>query len=304
MILLYHLVFPDSTPRGTNNAGNVLRLSDFKRHMLWLTRRFDIMPLQNYLQALQQSPASMRRKIALTFDDGYHSTIELILPFLEEQQIPVTFFLTTAHLINEELLWFVYFNALCFEEAYSELLIQAQQYPLISKKSRLFAWRKLINLARQSGDAIAFSTQFAQIYPLPVHIIRKYLGLTETQIAALGKSDLFEIGGHTHNHPYLDQISVSTQLVEMMQNKGILEGISGKPVHYFAYTGGVYNTDSIEAVKKARFEAAFAVRPKNLCSDQLFELPRIDIYSPSLLKLKLKVSGLLNLLQHLGIRGI
>lgn len=302
MILLYHLVFPDSTPPGTYNAGNVLRLSDFMRHMLWLKKHFDIIPVHEYLQLRQKSPSNLHNKIALTFDDGYRSTLEMILPFLEEQQIPATFFLTTAHLIKEELLWFVYFNALCFEDAYPELIIQNQLHPLSSKNSRLLAWRKLINLARQSGDAIAFSTQFAQSYPLPGHIIHKYQGLTEDQIAALGKSELFEIGGHTHNHPYLDQIPGRAQLVEMMQNKGILEGISGKPVRYFAYTGGVYNEESIDVVKKVGFEAAFALSPKNISPNPLFELPRIDIYSPSLLKLIVKVSGLLSLLHRFGFR--
>ena len=303
MILLYHLVFPDSTPPSTYNAGDVLRLADYKRHMLWLKKHFEIISLQEYLHVLPQSPARLRKKIALTFDDGYRSTLELVLPFLEEQQIPATFFLTTAHLIKEELLWFVYFNALCFEDAYAELQIQNQPHPLSSKKSRLLAWRKLIDLARQSGDAIAFSTQFAQNYPLPGHIIHKYQGLTVDQIAALGKSELFEIGGHTHNHPYLDQISGSAQLVEILQNKGILEGISGKSLRFFAYTGGVYNAQSIEAVKKARFEAALSVIPRNFGSDPLYELPRIDIYSPSLMKLKLKVFGLLSYIYHFGLKG-
>jgi len=87
------------------------------------------------------------------------------------------------------------------------------------------------------------------------------------------------------------------------QNKGILEGISGKSLRYFAYTGGVYDSQSIEAVKKARFEAALSVIPRNFGGDPLYELPRTDIYSPSLIKLKLKVFGLLSLLNRLGIRA-
>lgn len=71
---------------------------------------------------------------------------------------------------------------------------------------------------------------------------------------------------------------------------------------YFAYTGGVYNAQSIEAVKKASFEAAFAVSPKNLSINPLYELPRTDIYSPSIMKLELKIFGLPSLLQRFGLR--
>ena len=87
-----------------------------------------------------------------------------------------------------------------------------------------------------------------------------------------------------------------------LQNKGILEGISGKSLRFFAYTGGVYNAQSIEAVKKARFEAALAVIPRNLGGDPIYELPRTDIYSPSIVKLKLKVFGLRSLLHRFGLR--
>lgn len=301
MILLYHLVFPDDTPKDTWNAGKVLRLRDFKRQITWLKRYFNLVSLSEYINDTVTRTNTNHKNIAITFDDGYCRTFDLISPFLIMEEIPVTFFVTTSHLTDGRLLWFVYFNALCFEKAYPEIAINAQIHILNSEKNCYTAWRTLINLARQSGDAISFSREFSRKYPLPDRIIQNYLGLTETQIGNIGRSPLMDLGGHTHNHPYLDQISKEKQIDEMLQNKQLLERLSDKPVPFFAYTGGVYNPDSITAVIKAGFQAAFAINPRGLGGEIRYELPRTDIYSPSIIKLLLKVSGLVNLVRRTGL---
>ncbi len=183
------------------------------------------------------------------------------------------------------------------------LLIEKKIFPLVSEKTCFTAWRTLINLARASGDAVAFTKDFAKNYPLPDLITHKYLGMSADQISAFGSSSVLELGGHTHSHPYLDQIPFDQQLDEMQKNKHILEEISNSKVRYFAYTGGEYDAHSLEAVKRVGFEAAFAVQPKNLGPDYQYEIPRMDIYSPSLLKLMLKVSGLVDLARKIGLRG-
>ena len=99
MILLYHLVFPDATPSDTWNAGKVLRLSGFKKQVSWLKKYYHIISVNEYLSNQTES----RNKIALTFDDGYHQTIDLVVPFLQDQGIPATFFLNTSNLDDDKL---------------------------------------------------------------------------------------------------------------------------------------------------------------------------------------------------------
>lgn len=294
MILLYHLIFPDDTPKDASNAGKIIRLSVFKKHINWLMSHYEIVSLADYLLAPEA-----KRRIVVTFDDGYRETFDLISPFLIENGVPATFFVTTSHLADGQLLWFVYFNALCFENAYQEIIIDGERYSLITEKQRYEAWRTLIRMARESGDAIRFSANFTLKYPLPDTVTRKYLGLTEDQIKQFGDVTPLNLGGHTHRHPYLDQISFQLQKDEMRKNKTILESLSGKPVKYFAYPGGVYNEDAVSAVRQVGFEAACAVQPRHLGEEDRFEMPRVDIYSASLMKLKLKVLGVGNILHRL-----
>ena len=300
MILLYHLVFPDSTPKDTWNAGKVLRLSDFKQQLVWLKKRFEIVSLQSYMAGYHKNGKPIKGTYAITFDDGYRQVFDLVAPFLIKEEIPATFFISTGHLGSRELLWFVYFNALCSEKCYDTIAVKGQNYSLTTRKTSMAAWRELISAARESGDAIAFYKDFLEKYPLPEHVIAKYDGLSEKQIVKIGQDEHLSVGAHTIHHPYLDQISKETQSMEIIGNKQTLEKIIGKEVQYFAFTGGLYNKEVLISVKEAGFEAAFAITPRHIGSDPIFEMSRTDIYSPSLLKFKLKVFGLVGLVRSIS----
>lgn len=283
MILLYHLVFPDDTPKDKWNAGLVLRLSDFQRQISWLKQHYRLLSLDQYISSKEQD------KVALTFDDGYSRTLELVQPFIEKERIPVTIFSTTSHLDDGALLWFTFLNALCSENDHSTINIVSSTYSLSSPEARSAAWQKLIRLARESGDPIHFSNAVREKYPLPAKTTARYCGLTRQQMASTANNPLIQLGGHTDNHPYLDLLDKEKQLEQMEKNKVRLEEIIGNRVDYFAYPGGIYNLDSLECACKAGFSAAFAVRPLGIGQNQEFELPRLDIYSPSFVKFVVKV---------------
>ena len=302
MILLYHLIFPDSTPSTAWNAGNILRLSSFQKQMLWLKRHFTIVSLTEYTGQVRSNPAYSKNHFTLTFDDGYRQVFDLVSPFLIQQGIPATFFATSSHLQDNRLLWFVYLNALSSENVYQSLEIDGNILPLTDAKSKYSTWKRLIHLARLGQDPLGFVQKISRKYPLPEAVLRKYAGLTLEQLASFGKTDLLTLGGHTHSHPYLDQLPASGQEEQMRINKTILEEASGKPVHYFAYTGGIYNPDSIQAVKRVGFQAALAVRPLRLGDDPFLELPRTGVYSPSMLKFIPKALGLGELLGEVTLK--
>lgn len=289
MILLYHLIFPDDTPPDQWTAGYVMRIRDFKKQVQWIEKHFRIVSLEEYLKASNHEKKNLA---AITFDDGYHHSFEMIASYLVSRSIPATFFVNTAHLERPGLLWFVYFNALCFEKLYSEIVINHKPYPLSTLKACTFAWQTLISQARKSGDTVNFAKSYMEKYPLPEIIIDKYSGLSEEQIRSFDNSSILELGGHTHNHPFLDQVSYDIQLYEISKNKTILEEISKKSVRYFSYTGGYYNSSTVSALIHLGFEAAFAVQPRFISSEKTFEIPRTEVYSPSLWKLMIKIYGL------------
>jgi len=290
MILTYHLVFPDSHPKDCWSAGNVIRIRDFARQMRYLKKHYQILPLEAYVEVFFSNSSQLNRTIALTFDDCGHRIFSLVEPVLSQERLPATFFANTSHLKDGKLLWFTYFNALCFEKAYSSINIKGREYPLRTKQQCFQAWQDLIHQAQTNGDAISYSEAISAKYPLPAEITQNYLGLTEEQIKRIGSSAQFTLGGHTHHHPYLTQLSSEEQQEEIIENKRLLEQISEKPVRCFAYPGGKYTLEVIDIVKVCGFSAACAESPLNL-GEPRFELPRTGIYSPSMAKFILKLKG-------------
>ncbi len=290
MILTYHLVFPDSHPKDCWSAGNVIRIRDFARQMRYLKKHYQILPLEAYVEVFFSNSSQLNRTIALTFDDCGHRIFSLVEPVLSQERLPATFFANTSHLKDGKLLWFTYFNALCFEKAYSSINIKGREYPLRTKQQCFQAWQDLIHQAQTNGDAISYSEAISAKYPLPAEITQNYLGLTEEQIKRIGSSAQFTLGGHTHHHPYLTQLSSEEQQEEIIENKRLLEQISEKPVRCFAYPGGKYTREVIDIVKVCGFSAACAESPLNL-GEPRFELPRTGIYSPSMAKFILKLKG-------------
>jgi len=68
----------------------------FKHQICWMQERFDFLSMEE-AQTRISSGKNDRPAISITFDDGYAENCDEALPFLIEQNIPVTYFVTTQH---------------------------------------------------------------------------------------------------------------------------------------------------------------------------------------------------------------
>ncbi len=298
MILTYHGIVNDNCRPECLLEAQALPVACFRRHLKWLLRHRRIVALNEYLQLTKYGKSNVRNEVALTFDDGLASTFRYIYPILRAEGIPATFFISTSHLAGGPLLWFSYINAICFETVYDTITVNGHPLPLLSLEQRTSARRILVSMARTSGNIPAFCENLAATYPLPISVKAEYGGMSLEQLSLLGNCDFLEGGAHTVNHPFLDQLSYDEQAEEILTGKDRLSALTGKPVRYFAYPGGDYNHDTLRLVADAGFDACFAVRSRNLGTDERFEIPRVGFYSTSFLKFWLKVHGVNNASYH------
>ena len=300
MILLYHGIVRSVAPRDRWAVGQAMPLESFERHLAWLRRRYRIVSLGEWLAAGVRPGGERGDTIALTFDDGLDVTFRCVYPLLAESRTPATFFVSTSHLEHGPLLWFNVINALCFEEVYRELRVGGSVLPLRTLAQRRTARHLLGRMAVESGDVRKFGHALALSHPLPEGVKREYEGMTHDQLAACGRDDLIDIGGHTMSHPLLGQLDAEHHEEEVVACKEILGALSGKRVRYFAYPGGDYTTGTLGYIRNAGYEAAFCTIPRRLGREEQFEIERIGVYSPALYKLRLKALGIVPLLRRLG----
>jgi peptidoglycan/xylan/chitin deacetylase (PgdA/CDA1 family) len=300
VILLYHGIVRSVAPRDRWAVGQAMPVQSFKRHLMWLRRRYRIVSLREWLAAGFLAGGERRDTIALTFDDGLDVTFRCVYPLLAESGTPATFFVSTSHLEHGPLLWFNVINALCFEGVYRELRVGDSILPLRTPGEKRSARHTLGRMAVASGDVRSFGESLALSHPLPEVVTREYEGMTHEQLAVCGRDDLIDIGAHTMSHPLLGQLDDERHADEVVACREILHGLSGKPVPYFAYPGGDYTPGTLGYIRNAGYEAAFCTIPRGLGEEEKFEIGRIGVYSPALYKLRLKALGIVPLMRRLG----
>ncbi|MUV57113.1 polysaccharide deacetylase family protein [Halogeometricum sp. CBA1124] len=84
-VLMYHSVGHRDDVYGNVTPGRL------RRHVEYLTRRFDVVDLPAVL-----TTDTERKRVALTFDDGFANFHTNALPILREYEVPATVFVTTG----------------------------------------------------------------------------------------------------------------------------------------------------------------------------------------------------------------
>ena len=73
----------------------------FQRHLDYFQRRFEPVSLSEVQRRVKES-YSKNPTITITFDDGYRDNVDFALPLLIERKIPCTYFVSTAHILDQK----------------------------------------------------------------------------------------------------------------------------------------------------------------------------------------------------------
>ena len=94
-ILFYHRV-ADTYPNDWT-----MSTQGFAQQIEWLERHFELISLAD-AQTRLRSRCNRRPAVAITFDDGYADNCNFALPLLLRRRIPVTYFVTTHHILESK----------------------------------------------------------------------------------------------------------------------------------------------------------------------------------------------------------
>jgi peptidoglycan/xylan/chitin deacetylase (PgdA/CDA1 family) len=100
-----------------------------------------------------------------------------------------------------------------------------------------------------------------------------------------------EIGAHSVDHAWLNDLSYGEVLDQLRRSKGVLEDLLGKPVTSMAYPYGRASEQTMRAAREAGYELACACAGPGPWEP--FRVPREPIYATATpLRLRLKMAGL------------
>ncbi len=97
IFLCYHGVTKSSTPLQHDPKGLHVNHERFAKQLAYLRKRYNIVPLDEYLAAAAAHRKLPNYSLVVTFDDGFRNFLTAAAPLLAENNIPATVFLITDH---------------------------------------------------------------------------------------------------------------------------------------------------------------------------------------------------------------
>lgn len=282
VVLMYHELAEDGDDV---EAWTVVKRGDFVRQMDYLRSKFDVVSLSQAVAQMARPDSSGRPKAVVTFDDGDRGNRDVLLPLIEQLNLPVTIFIATRQVQDQRPYWFDrLINALQVDAPVTVTLTSPSPTSCVINETRgaqnwariqylLSSLKKLEPTARELvvDDIVKnmerHDPRSRGIVPLAINEVRE-----------LADCPLVTIGAHSHCHNILTQLDRRAAFESAARSKELLETWTGRRVNYFAYPNGDFNDAVVSAVVDAGFEAAVTTAPRPWGrGEQPFTLPRIGV---------------------------
>ena len=298
---MYHEVLAD---RADVESWTVVRESEFRRQMEYLSHNFKVTSLNKALEIMRSTSDSGDPLAVVTFDDGYSGNRRVMLPIIETLRIPVTVYVATEAIMTQGLYWYDHVIVALQPKRGRSITVDLSQFNLGSYHfaDRLEGetrWKEiqrvLSDLKQMSPDVRAKAVEHILIeVKTPQGTIGQWLRpLTMGELRDMAESPLVTIGAHSHQHEILVHLDRESIREDIATSKRLLEMWTGRPVEHLAYPNGDFNDDVVAVAPKEGFSCGMTVtgRPWK-SSDSVFAIPRIGIGRYDSFDLfKAKVSG-------------
>ncbi|HVJ12895.1 MAG TPA: polysaccharide deacetylase family protein [Burkholderiales bacterium] len=238
-IMLFH-----GTPRREAAA--------LERQLRWLKGRFDVVPLRSIVTAASATGA-VGDKLALTFDDGLRSNVEVAYPILHRLALPATFFVCPGLVDRESWLWTHEVRrrlARLDAAARREL---AREWNAPEETEAFVGWMKELRAAERKQ----VETRLRDATPAfaPTRAEREEFDLASWRELSKLDPAIISIGSHTLTHPILPSTQPAELETEVRDSRRQLERGLQRPVDLFAYPNGDLNRE-VEACVRRHYRAA------------------------------------------------
>lgn len=234
-ILMFH-----GTPR--RHAGA------FEREMRFLRRQFEVVPLGSLVGSLPSSAESLKRKVALTFDDGLRNNVQVAYPILKKLGLPATFFVCPELIERKRWLW--------NHEARQRLLAMAPalRHRLAHSVNAPRDVEGFIGFMKERGvkqrEDIEARIRAASSCFRPSEAEREEFDLADWDELRALDPQIITIGSHTLTHPILPSLSGADAEAEVGGSRRVLEEKMQRTVDLFAYPNGDQNPAVHECVRR------------------------------------------------------
>ncbi|MEW6983603.1 polysaccharide deacetylase family protein [Colwelliaceae bacterium 6471] len=277
----------------------------FAKRLQWLTSQnnYQIVSLE---QAIKER-GSKNYQVAITMDDGWASTYELVFDTLKKHQLPVTLYITSYYADNQQtvfnvaiayILWKTPKTSITLPE---NIFIHASSYNLCKQPRQeiIDSLNTQVSQLKTAEQREAALYEIAKLFDVSLGVDGKRIFrlLNRQEINTLKKTANVDMQLHSHRHCSPKEQSLFNK--ELTDNKDYLLQIfpSANLVHYCYPSGEYYEIQAEWLEQQGVISATTTVRGLFTGTSNKFQIPRIlDGENMHQLELEFEMSGLRELI--------
>ena len=273
----------------------------FRQQIEFMKKNFNIVSMEQVIDAIERKSDLPERALLLTFDDGYIDNYTFAFPILEEFKVQGSFFIPGKTFAKHQLLdvnkiHYILANAdihKLIEDVKKEMdYYRGQEYDYPSTEELFIEYGKASRF--DDKETIFIKRMLQTVLPerlrntIASNLFEKYVGVSESQLAyelymteeqirTMKRNGMF-IGVHGYDHYWLAQLSVEQMKQDISLALDTLDEFIDKKHWVMNYPYGDYSKDVINYVKSrgACIGLTTDVRIADIDIDSPFELPRLD----------------------------
>lgn len=298
-ISMYHYTRDLTHTRYPNIKG--LDISIFRKQIEFMKNNFNVVTMEQLIDAVEGKSELPPKALLLTFDDGYADNYTFALPVLEEFGVQGSFFIpgktfTTHQLLDVNKIHYIlasadiyklvddvkkemdYYRGSEFDyapvsELYNEYAV-ANRFDL---KETVFVKRMLQTVLPEKLRNIISSNLFEKYVGVSEEQLAYELYMTEEQIRTMKRHGMF-IGCHGYDHYWLGNLSPEQMKQDISMALDTIDEFIDRKHWVMNFPYGNYNQDVLDYIKEqgACVGLTTEVRVAEIGKDNALELPRFD----------------------------
>jgi peptidoglycan/xylan/chitin deacetylase (PgdA/CDA1 family) len=276
-----------------------MRVNLFREIVRYLSKEYHLLPLEDFLEGQTEAPKK-KKPASILFDDGYKDNIEYAVPVLHQYKAPASFYVVTDCIDQNTPTW-TYITDYLFQHTEQKKLelgfdftppdLRKEQFTTIAERvemgNRVKPWMKELDNSRRLQVLRHIETSFYDVI-LPRNKMMNWEELKQMQTAG------YYIGSHSVTHPLLASIVKEDELsFELAASGKRIQRELGYFPLTISYPIGSYDERVIAASRQAGYKYGLAVKQQffDTKKDDLFAIPRTELYNESMWKCRLRING-------------
>lgn len=278
----------------------------FRKIISYLTENFLVVPLEHYLA--DPGAFQTQKKIAtVLFDDGYKDNIEYAAPVLSEYKCPASFYVVTDCIDKNIPTWTYLIDAALAGTVKKSIELSDDFVPEKFKRPDLILNGRPNPIVKEVKPWMKKLSNPQRM--LILQSVLQQCSDVQTPGRMMNWDDVrqlngqgFIIGSHSHTHPMLASLQNGPEITDELRiSAARIQQETGSFPQTISYPIGSFDDRVVNLSKAAGYKYGLAVEQKFFRpgKDDLFKIPRVELYQEPWWKVQMRISGVYSRLKKI-----